>query len=268
MDLGLRGRTVVVSGSTRGIGRAIAARLLDEGARVVVSSRTAEDVEATVAELRSSGAEVAGAAVDVTTGDGCRALIAAAIDAFGRVDGVVANAGGAVGRPRFADTTADDWAATYRWNVIHAVELLHAARPALAETQGSAVLVGSISATLPSPWPQYAAAKAALESVTRSVAAELAPDRIRVNCVRPGSVIFEGGAWASYAAAEPDAFGSFVEGDLPFGRLAAPAEIANVVTFLLSPAAAWVTGAVIPVDGGQRRSSPFPAQDPHHGGGT
>lgn len=267
MDLGLAGRTIVVSGATRGIGRAIVDAVAREGASVVVASRSAADVERTLRELRAAGRSAAGIAADVATTEGAQTLVRAATDAFGGIDGIVANAGGAVGQPHFADTTADDWEASYRWNVIHAVELLRAARPALATSSGggAAVLIGSVSAALPSPWPQYAAAKAALESVTRSLAAELAPEGIRVNCVRPGSVLFEGGAWANYAAAEPDAFRAFVEGDLPFGRLARPEEIASVVTFLLSPGAAWVTGAVIPVDGGQRRSSPYPKQDPHRG---
>jgi 3-oxoacyl-[acyl-carrier protein] reductase len=258
----------VVSGATRGIGRAIAQRLGAEGAAVVIAARNGDEVDAMVRDLEAAGVRASGVAVDVTTTEGCARLVATARDRFGRVDGIVANAGGAVGRPHFDQTTADDWLASYRWNVVHALELLHAARVDLRAAAGAAVLVGSISASLPSPWPQYAAAKAALESMTRSVAAEYAPDGVRVNCVRPGSVLFEGGAWAGYAAQEPEAYRAFVEADLPFGRLARPDEIANVVAFLLSPASGWITGAVIPVDGGQRRSSPFPAGDPHAGSGS
>lgn len=270
MDLGLRGHAILVSGATRGIGRAIAGVLVAEGADLLICSRSQADVDETVAELHgtSGGGRAAGVALDVTAdGSGAR-LVDAAVGAFGRLDGVVSNAGGAVGQPRFADTTADDWAESYRWNVIQTTELLRAALPALAGTGGSAVVVGSISAALPSPWPQYAAAKAALESVTRSLAAEFASDRVRVNCVRPGSVLFEGGAWERYAQAEPAAFRAFVEADLPWGRLARPEHIANVVAFLLSPRAEWVTGSVIPVDGGQQRSSPFPTTDSHDADGA
>ncbi len=125
------------------------------------------------------------------------------------------------------------------------------------------MLVGSISAARPSPWPQYAAAKAAQESVTRSLAAELAPDRIRVNCVRPGSIRFPGGAWERYAEAEPEAYADFVDRDLPWGALGRPEQVADVVAFVVSPRAGWINGAVIPVDGAQQRSSPFPSTDPH-----
>lgn len=263
MDLGLSGRTILVSGATRGIGRAIASRLATEGADLMICSRSAADLDATVRSLRAGGARAEGLAVDLTDEGVAAQLVGAALEAFGRLDGVVANAGGAVGRPRLVDTTAEDWEATYRWNVVHAVELLRAARAALAETHGGAVLVGSLSAALPSPWPQYAAAKAALESVARSLAAELAPDRIRVNCIRPGSIQFEAGAWDRYAAAEPEAYRAFLEADLPWGRLGRPEHIADVVAFLLSPLAEWINGAVIPVDGGQRRSSPYPTTDSH-----
>lgn len=263
MDLGLRGRVVIVSGATRGIGRAIAGRLSEEGADLVICSRSQPDVDATLAALRAAGVHAAGAALDMSAPGAASQLVEVAVTTFGRLDGVVANAGGAVGQPRLAETTADDWADTYRWNVIHAVELLRAARLALATTEGSVVLVGSISAALPSPWAQYAAAKAALESVARSLAGELAADRVRVNCIRPGSIFSEGGAWSRYAEAEPEAFQAFLDADLPWGRLGRPESIANVVAFLLSPLAEWINGAVIPVDGGQRRSSPYPRANPH-----
>lgn len=267
MDLGLAGRVILVTGATRGLGRAIAASLGREGAQLVICARDEAGVADARQALEARGVRVHALAADVTAPGTAERLVAAAVEVFGRLDGLVANAGGAVGQPRLADTTDDDWEATYRWIVVQSAALVRAARPVLARSDSaSAVTVGSVSAGLPSPWPQYAAAKAALEAMTRSLAAELAPDGIRVNCVRPGSMLFPGGAWQRYADAEPEAFRSFVDADLPGGRLGDPAEVADVVTFVLSPRARWINGAVIPVDGGQRRSSPYPTTHAHDAG--
>ena len=264
MDLELGGRVILVTGATRGLGRAIAGTLAREGAHLLICGRAVEAVTATTDELAAMGARVHGIAIDVTEPGAADRLVAATVAQFGRLDGLVANAGGAVGDPRLAGTTDADWEATYRWNVVQSAALIRAARPAfVAAGGGSAVLIGSVSASLPSPWAQYAAAKAAMEAVTRSLAAELGPDSIRINCVRPGSMLFEGGAWERYAHAEPDAFGAFAAADFPAGHLGDPAHVADVVAFVLSPRAQWINGAVVPVDGGQRRSSPYPTGSQH-----
>jgi 3-oxoacyl-[acyl-carrier protein] reductase len=267
VDLGLQGRTVLITGATRGLGRAIAMSVAAEGANVVICGRGVDALAEARDALVAAGANVHAVTADVTEAGVVDRLVAETLDAFGQLDGVVANAGGAVGQPRLADTTDEDWEATYRWTVVYAAAVIRAARAALAESDAaSVVLVGSVSAGLPSPWPQYAAAKAALEAMTRSLAAELGPDGIRVNCVRPGSMLFEGGAWQRYADAEPDAFAAFAATDFPAGRLGDPREVADVATFLLSSRARWINGAIVAVDGGQRRSSPYPKTDVHDAG--
>jgi len=264
VDLELAGRTLLVTGATRGIGRSIAERLVAEGAVVALCSRDLADAERVAAELSAGGPGTAhGVGADVTVPGAAEALVATCLERTGRLDGIVASAGGAVGGPHLQESSVADWEAAYRWNVVSSVALIQAGRAALGVRGGSVVVIGSISAALPSPWAQYAAAKAALESVTRSLAAELAAEGIRVNCIRPGSVRFPGGAWEGYAIAEPEAYAAFVAADLPWGRLGRPEEIADVVAFALSSRASWMTGAVIPVDGGQRRSSPYPTTDAH-----
>ncbi len=141
--------------------------------------------------------------------------------------------------------------------MLHAIEALRVARPALAASgQGSAIFIASISGRAPATrGAQYAAAKAALIQAARSLAWELGPDRIRVNALSPGSILFPGGGWERTRAERPEDFATFESMDFPWGRLGTAEEIADVVAFLASPRSRWINGADIHVDGGQRRPS-------------
>lgn len=257
MDLGLKGKVAIVTGGSRGIGLACAKALAAEGCELLLAARGAEGLSKAAGELTAAGAKVATLAVDVTEASAGAAIVEAAVKAYGRLDVVIANAGGVVGARTFAEADDSAWLGTFQLNVGHSVALLHAAVPHLERSgQGSAIFIASISGRNPmTAGAPYAAAKAGLIHAARSLAWELGPKRIRVNALSPGSILFEGGGWAKRKAEMPDVMAAFESSEFPWGRLGTPEEIASVVAFLASPRSAWINAADIPVDGGQRRPS-------------
>jgi 3-oxoacyl-[acyl-carrier protein] reductase len=251
MDLRLHKKAILVTGATRGIGHAIARRCAEEGADIAICGRDAESLAAATRSLSATGVTVYPEQVDVLTADGVERFVAAAVSRFGRLDGVVANVGGTFGG-NFLETTAEDWVKTLELNLVHSARLIRAAAPHLsASGGGSAVLIASISGSRPGPRSQYGAAKAAEISLAASLGRELASHRIRVNSVSPGSILFEGGSWAKRQAAMPERIAEFVSREFPWGRMGSLDEVADVVTFLLSPRASWVSGTDVVVDGAQ-----------------
>jgi 3-oxoacyl-[acyl-carrier protein] reductase len=255
VDLELAGKVALVTGGTRGIGRAIVERLASEGCGVALCARSAGAVDATLQELAASGVPTFGRSCDVTAPDELEGLVRDAAAALGRLDLLVANVGGIVGGPLLKSSDAD-WSATLALNLLHCVRAARAAAPLMqANGGGSIVFVSSISGWKPAPLAQYGAAKAGTIHAASSLAWELAPLGIRVNAVSPGSLLFPGGGWESYRAANPDRFGRFETEELPAGRLGTPEEVADVVCFLLSARARWVNGANVAVDGAQGNPS-------------
>jgi 3-oxoacyl-[acyl-carrier protein] reductase len=251
MDLALKGKVVLVTGGTRGIGHAAALRAAEEGADVGVCGRTQSTLDEAVARLAAKGVRAHGVQVDVLADGGVEHFVAACAAALGRVDGLVANVGGTFGS-NFLDTSADDWVKTLQVNLVHAVRLLRAGAPHLTRVGGgSAVFVASVSGSRPGPRAQYGAAKAAELSAAASLARELGPQRIRVNTVSPGSILFEGGSWARRQRDMPERIADFVAREFPWGRMGSLDEVADVITFLLSPRSTWVNGTDVVVDGGQ-----------------
>jgi 3-oxoacyl-[acyl-carrier protein] reductase len=250
MDLGLRGKAAVVTGGSRGIGRAVAMRLADEGANVAICARGEAPLRESEQELRARGVAVYAAVCDVTSKDSLDGFLDAARERLGAVDILVNNASG-------FNLSDDDsgWAASLDTDLMAAVRATWRVVPWMAEAGGGAIVHISSIAGLEAGWPPpYAVAKAALVSHAATSAASLAPRKIRVNTVAPGSIEFPGGIWDRSRETNPDLYAAILH-SIPWGRLGTAEEVADVVAFIASPRASWVTGACITVDGGQHRGN-------------
>jgi 3-oxoacyl-[acyl-carrier protein] reductase len=250
MDLGLEGRTALVTGGTRGIGHAIARALVTDGARVAVVARGVQGLEATERELG-----VKGIAANLGDEEECARAFGEARSALGPIDILVNNLGGRAGTT-WADTGAQEMALAMTINLMAAVRMSKLALPEMTgRGWGRIIVIASIYGRETGGAPAYNAAKAAEISFAASLAREVGSSGVLVNSVAPGSILFEGGSWDRRQKADPAAIAEFVEKELPLKRFGRPEEVAAVVTFLCSELASLVNGACITVDGGQSRSN-------------
>lgn len=264
MDLHLRDKAAVVTGSSRGIGRGIARALLREGARVALTGRNNDDLQRTASELIAEfgAGQVLALACDLARDEGREALAGFVAEAFGRLDVLVCNVGSGRSVPVLDEDEAE-WRRMLEINLLTAAGSLKALRPLLEEgarrsrDRGGAavVFVSSICGHEVLGCPAaYAAAKAALDAYARNVARPLGRLGVRVNLVAPGNVLFPGSIWERKLAEDEAAVRRMLDREVPLNRLGSLEEVADVVAFLASPRAAFVSGAEWVVDGGQVRS--------------
>ena len=256
MDLGIKDKTALVTGGSRGLGKEIARSLAAEGARVVICARNSEQVLETAEELRRGCGDVVGFTADVTSAEDRDRLLAETEKQFGPVDILVNNVGGNR-RGSFLETTDEDWEAVLDINLKCHISLTReVARGMCDRGDGSVVFVTSIfgrEAGGPG-LAIYNATKSALISMAHILALEVAGSGVRVNSVAPGSIRHPGGSWDRRCIDDPEGMAKFVAANIPGGRFGRPEEVGDVVAFLSSQRASWVTGACLTIDGGQSRS--------------
>ena len=248
MDLQLRGKKAIVTGASRGIGRAIANLLAAEGADVAICARGADQVDAAVADLKSKGVNAFGQAVDIADGPAFKAFITSSAEQLGGLDILVSNASALS-----TGAGEEQWKNLFDIDLMGAVRAFEAGKPFLtraAEANGDAafIIISSVSAAEASNVSPYGAIKASLIHYAKGVARENAPVHLRANVISPGTVFFEGGVWGNVKANAPQFFDTMIKRN-PTGRMATPEEVANAAVFLASPVSAFTTGVNLLVDG-------------------
>jgi 3-oxoacyl-[acyl-carrier protein] reductase len=256
MDLGLTDRVAVVTGSSKGLGFASAKALVTEGCRVVICARTPTVLQEARRRLAEIGGDdrVLAVAADVSREEGAQKVVDQAITTFGSIDILVNNVGTARGGG-LIETTDELWADAIDQTLMTAIRMSRLTVPHMQRRGGgSIVIIASIYGREAGGRMTYNAVKAAEISLAKSMAQQLAPMNIRVNSVSPGSILFEGGSWWKRLQDDPAAIAEFVKQELPFGRFGKPEEIGDVVAYLSSSRASWISGTSVVVDGCQSRA--------------
>src|SRR5574340_1133555 len=255
MDLGLSGKVAIVTGASRGVGKAIAQALAEEGCRLVIIARGRKTLEETADALHQSGAEVLAIPADVMIAEDIQRIVTFTMERFARIDILVHCAGGAKGQNIF-DTSDDDWQEALDVNILALTRMMRLVAPIMSQQGGGRIItVSSIFGREAGGRTAYNSLKAALISLTKSLARQFAPNNILVNSVAPGSLLFPGSSWDRRRQADPENIEAFVKTDLPLGRFGKPEEVAAMVAFLASSKASLITGACIPIDGAQSHSN-------------
>ncbi len=257
MDLGLQGKVAIVTGSSRGLGLASARALVAEGCHVCISARGEAALSQAALELAAAAtgsADVLAVRADLAAEAGMRSVVDATVARFGGVDVLVNNVALARGGDIVATTDAE-WQEAFDQTLFPAIRASRLVVPSMrARGGGAIIIISSIFGREAGGRMTYNAVKAAEISLGKSLAQQLAKDHIRVNSVSPGSISFPGGSWFKRQQTDPEGIAAFIKAELPFGRFGRADEVGDVVAFLASSRATWVSGTSIVVDGCQSRS--------------
>ncbi|HXT70135.1 MAG TPA: SDR family oxidoreductase [Vicinamibacterales bacterium] len=244
-------KSAIVTGATSGLGRATALRLARDGFAILAVGRDAAALSSVSAAIKDAGGIATPCVADVTTDDAPRAIVAAAVGAYGGIDALV-NAAGIIASGAVMDTTDAGWDAMMGINVRAPFRLLREASAALISRKGSVVNVSSVAGLRAFPGvASYAVSKAAVDQLTRVAALDLAAHGVRVNAVNPGVVVTNLHRRGGMDEAKYAEFLERSKTTHPLGRPGRPEEIADLIAYLLSPSAGWITGETIAIDGGR-----------------
>jgi 3-oxoacyl-[acyl-carrier protein] reductase len=257
MNLGLTNKVAIVTGSSRGLGLATARSLASEGCRVCICARGDARLQEAASEIGAAAGDpgrVLAVVADVSQADGVGRVIDKTIETFGGLDILVNNVGFA-GGGTLLETSDQQWQEAIDQTLLPTIRASRHAVPHMQRRGGGViVIIASIFGREAGGRMAYNAVKAAEISLAKALAQQLAPSGIRVNSVSPGSILFEGGSWWRRQQADPEGIAEFVRRELPFGRFGRAEEIGDVVAFVCSDRASWISGASIVVDGAQSRA--------------
>lgn len=259
MDLGLQNKVALVTGGSRGIGKAVVAGLLSEGCRVAFTARTEATLNETARELQQIGSaeNIFPLQADMTVQEHVEQALHTIFEKWGQLDILVNNVGGSLGGGGFNKSSEEQLRGVFEINLFAAYNTTKLAVPYIQQggRGGRIITISSVWGRESGGGAAYNAAKAAEIAMSKAMAQDLAKEGILVNTVAPGSILFPGGGWDKRFKDKPEARQQFIERDLPLGRFGAPEEVANVVVFLASERASLVSGACWSVDGSQGRSN-------------
>lgn len=253
MQLQLEGKSVLVTGSSKGIGRAIAEAFLSEGAYVAFNGRNAVNLARVVAAQTGDKAIAIGG--DVSKPDRACGVVQQVLAAFGKLDVLVCNVGSGRSVPP-GEETHEEWLRVFELNLWSATNMIEAGRHALAASRGAIVCISSVCGQelVPGAPLTYSAAKAALNAYIRGIARPLGKDGVRINAIAPGNILFEGSVWQRKMNEDAVALEQMLARDVALAKLGTPNDVANLALWLASPTASFCTGSIFVADGGQVRS--------------